>query len=57
MKSDEEVQSLVTYVNWYGGFKDEAKAITWLDENQAGWRTVRDTKINYIARIGDNHGI
>lgn len=54
MKSDNEIQSLISYVNWYGGFKDEAKAIAWLDENQAGWRTVRNTKITYSERIGED---
>ena len=54
MKTDEEIQHLISYVNWYGGFKDENKAITWLDENLAGWRTVRNTKITSIEKIGED---
>ena len=54
MKPDDEVQELISYVNWYGGFKCESKATAWMDENLAGWRTVRNTKISFEERIGED---
>jgi len=51
MKTDDEIQELVSYVKWYGGFNDEETTIQWMDKHLGSWRTVRNTKIIYSERI------
>lgn len=52
LESQEYQDELIEYVRWYGGFKEKAEAIAWLDLNLDGWRYVRDTKITYSERLG-----
>jgi len=47
LKPDSEINELIKYTRWYGGFKSNEEAIGWLDEYIPNWREAHDTKITY----------
>ncbi len=45
LKVDTEINELIQYIRWYGGFKFDEEAISWLDEFIPNWREYHGTKI------------
>ena len=55
LKTDTEINELIKYTRWYGGFKSDKSAMNWLNQAIPNWLEVHDTKITYSERTGKDN--
>lgn len=54
LKIQAEIDELVKYTRWYGGFNNECEAWIWMNENMPSWMQKHDTVITYAERMGED---
>jgi hypothetical protein len=54
LKTQEQIDDLVSYVRWYEGLKTQSDAWNWLNKNIPTWMQQHNTKITYEDTIADD---